>query len=168
MWAGFDAATQDILMILDGDLTVPPEELDKFYRALVENRGEFINGTRMVYPMRDQAMRLANIFGNKVFGAIVSYVLRQRMSDTLCGTKALWRSHYLRMKGLRATWGVEDRWGDYELIFGASKLSLRYVEVPVHYMERTYGETKMTGRLGNAAVMARMCVAAFWYFRRPS
>jgi hypothetical protein len=161
VWAGFDAAENDVLMILDGDLAVPPEELPKFYRALVEGRGEFINGTRMVYPMRDQAMRLANVFGNKLFSLLFSHILSRDISDTLCGTKVLWRGDYERLKPLRGSWGIEDRWGDYELIFGAAKLNLAHVDLPVHYMERTYGETKMTGRLRNAWVMLRMCLAAF-------
>jgi hypothetical protein len=165
VWCGFDAAENDLLMILDGDLTVPPEELTKFYRALVQGRGEFINGTRMVYPMRDQAMRLANIFGNKLFSLAFSYILGQDVSDTLCGTKALWRDDFQRLKLLRGSWGVEDRWGDYELIFGAATLNLAHVDLPVHYMERTYGETKMTSRLRNAGVMLRMCLAAFTRLR---
>lgn len=165
VWCGFDAAENDILMILDGDLAVPPEELPKFYRALVRGRGEFINGTRMVYPKRDQAMRLGNIFGNKLFSLLFSHILSQDISDTLCGTKVFWRSDYQRIKQLRGSWGVEDRWGDYELIFGAAKLNLAHVDLPVHYMERTYGETKMTGRLRNARVMLRMCFAAFTRLR---
>jgi glycosyltransferase involved in cell wall biosynthesis len=161
VWCGFAAAENDILMILDGDLAVPPEDLPRFYNALVQRRGEFINGTRMIYPMRDQAMRLANIFGNKMFGMLFSHILRQDISDTLCGTKALWRADFERMRPLRGTWGIDDRWGDYELIFGAAKLNLKRVDMPVHYMERTYGETKMTGRLGNALVMLKMCLAAY-------
>lgn len=161
VWCGFEAANNDILMILDGDLAVPPEELPKFYRAIVQGRGEFINGTRMVYPMRDQAMRLANILGNKMFSLLFSFILGQDISDTLCGTKVMWRSDYQRLKLLRGSWGIDDRWGDYELIFGAAKLNLAHVDLPVHYMERTYGETKMTGRLRNAWVMLQMCLAAF-------
>ena len=166
VWAGFDAARGDILMILDGDLSVPPEELPRFYRALVENKGEFINGSRLVFPMRDQAMRVANVVGNKVFSLLFSYILRQNLKDTLCGTKVLWRRDYERIRRLRGSWGIEDRWGDYELIFGAAKCHLKIVEMPVHYMERVHGTTKMTDRLRNAAVMFRMCLAAYRKFWR--
>ena len=38
-------------MILDADLTVMPEELPLFFKALVGNVGEFINGSRLVYPV---------------------------------------------------------------------------------------------------------------------
>jgi hypothetical protein len=161
VWCGFDAAKNDILMILDGDLAVPPEELPKFYDALASGRGEFINGTRMVYPMRNQAMRLLNLFGNKMFSMIFGFILGQEISDTLCGTKVLWRKDYERIRGLRGSWGTADRWGDYELILGAARLSLKHVDLPVHYMERTYGDTKMTRRLMNASVMLRMSLAAF-------
>ncbi len=165
VWAGFDAARGDVLMILDADLAVPPEELPRFYEALLKGRGEFINGSRMVYPMRDQAMRLLNIFGNKAFSLLFSYILRQNIKDTLCGTKVLSRRDYERLRPFRDTWGITDRWGDYELIFGAARCNLKIVDLPVHYMERVHGATKMTGRLGNARVMFRMCVAAARKFR---
>lgn len=160
VWTGFDAAQGDILMILDADLTTIPEELPYFYRAIAEGKGEFINGSRMVYPMDERAMKPLNVLGNKMFSLAFSYLLGQRIKDTLCGTKVLWKRDYERMKPLRDTWGVTDRWGDYELIFGAAKLNLKIVDLPVHYLERVYGETKMTKRFKNAAVMARMCLAA--------
>lgn len=165
VWTGFDAATGDVLMILDADLTVMPEELPYFYNALIEGKGEFINGTRMVYPMQKEAMRTFNIIGNKFFSVTFSYLLGQRLTDTLCGTKVLWRKDWPRVKALLGSWGIEDRWGDYELIFGAAKLHLKTVEVPVHYLERVYGETKMTKRITNGLVMLRMCLAAFRKFK---
>ena len=165
VWCGFGAAKNDILMILDGDLAVPPELLPRFYGALVLGRGEFVNGTRMVYPMRDQAMRLANVFGNKLFSLLFSHILRTEISDTLCGTKALWRKDFERMRPFRGTWGTRDRWGDYELIFGAARLNLKHIDLPVRYMERTYGRTKMTGRLRNATTMLRMCLGAYFRLR---
>ncbi len=165
VWTGFDSAQGDILMILDGDLAVPPEELPSFYDALVSGRGEFINGSRLVYPIRTLAMRTANVIGNKLFSLLFSHILREEIQDTLCGTKVLYARDYARIKKLRGSWGVRDRWGDYELIFGAAKLNLKYLELPVHYMERHYGQTKMTGRLRNAAIMLRMCAAAYRCFR---
>lgn len=165
VWTGFDAATGDMLMILDADLTVIPEELPYFYDALAKGRGEFINGSRMVYPMQKEAMRTFNIIGNKFFSLSFSYLLGQNLTDTLCGTKVIWRRDWPRIKRLLGSWGITDRWGDYELIFGAAKLHLKIVEVPVHYLERTYGETKMTKRLQNGLVMLRMCLAALKKFK---
>jgi hypothetical protein len=165
VWAGFDAATGDILMILDADLTVIPEELPYFYGAISSGAGEFINGTRMVYPMQKEAMRTLNIIGNRFFSGTFSYLLGQNLTDTLCGTKVLWRRDWPRVKKLLGSWGITDRWGDYELIFGAAKLHLKIVEVPVHYLERTYGETKMTKRFQNGLVMLRMCFAALKKFK---
>ncbi len=165
VWTGFEAATGDILMILDADLTVVPEELPYFYNAIAEGRGEFINGSRMIYPMQGQAMRSLNIIGNKFFSMSFSYLLGQRLTDTLCGTKVLWRRDWPRIRALLGSWGIEDRWGDYELIFGAAKLHLKVVEVPVHYFERVYGETKMTKRLTNGLIMLRMCMAALRKFK---
>lgn len=160
VWTGFDAAENDILMILDADLTVLPEELPYFYEAIARDHGEFVNGSRMTYPMHQGAMRMANAVGNKGFSVFISYLLGQRIRDTLCGTKVLWRADYARMKALRGTWGVEDRWGDYELLFGAAKRHLKIVEVPIHYVDRIYGETKMTNRAGNGWRMLRLCMGA--------
>lgn len=160
VWTGFDHAISDILMILDADLTVIPEELPYFYEAISQNRGEFINGSRLVYPMREEAMRIANIAGNKFFSMMFSYILDTRIKDTLCGTKVLWRSDFEKIKKSRGSWGIEDRWGDYELIFGAAKNHLKIIDLPVHYMERTYGETKMTNRLKNGLIMLKMCIVS--------
>lgn len=160
VWECYEHAKGDILMILDADLTVIPEELPYFYEAIAKRRGEFINGSRLVYPMHKDAMRLFNVIGNKFFSTAFTYILDTRIKDTLCGTKVMWRTDYERVKKLRGTWGIEDRWGDYELIFGAAKRHLKIIDLPVHYVDRTYGETKMTGRIKNGLIMLRMCKAA--------
>ncbi len=165
VWAGFNESTEDILMILDGDLTVPPEELPKFFHALVQNKGEFINGTRAVYPMEDKSMRFVNVLGNKAFSFLFSSILRRNVTDTLCGTKTIWRRDWVRIKPFLGSWGIDDRWGDYEIIFGAARLGLKQCDMPIHYMERIYGETKMTGRLRNAWIMLRMCMSAYLNLR---
>lgn len=160
VWTCFDAAQNDVLMILDADLTVIPEELPYFYEAISKGYGEFINGSRLLYPMHDEAMRFFNVVGNKFFSLFFSYILDTKIKDTLCGTKVLYRTDYQEIKKLRGTWGVDDRWGDYELIFGAAKTQLKIIDLPVHYMERTYGETKMTGRIKNGLIMLKMSFAA--------
>jgi hypothetical protein len=147
-------------MILDADLTVIPEELPYFYEAIVQNYGEFINGSRLVYPMHKGAMEIFNVIGNKFFSALFSYILDTKIKDTLCGTKVLWKKDYERIKKLRGSWSIRDRWGDYELIFGAAKNHLKIIDLPVHYMERTYGETKMTNRIRNGLIMLKMCVVS--------
>lgn len=160
VWTCFDHATCDVLMILDADLTVVPEELPYFYEAIKKHRGEFINGSRLVYPMHNNAMPFFNTVGNKFFSLAFSYILDTPIKDTLCGTKVLFRKDFEKIKLLRGKWGVEDRWGDYELIFGAAKQHLKIIDLPVHYYERTYGETKMTGRVKNGLIMLKMCRAA--------
>ena len=159
VWTGFRAARGDILMILDADLTVMPEELPMFFRSLVQGQGGFVNGSRLVYPMPDLAMKFANIVGNKFFGVLFSFLLDQRIKDTLCGTKVLWRKDWMRMEAFLGSWGIRDLWGDYELLFGASKLHLEIVEAPVHYQERLHGVTKMTRVFANGWRMLRIC----WY-----
>ncbi len=160
VWTCFDAAKNDVLMILDADLTVIPEELPYFYEAISKRHGEFINGSRLVYPMHNQAMPFFNVIGNKFFSMAFTYILDTPIKDTLCGTKVLLRTDFEKIKKLRGTWGINDRWGDYELIFGAAKQNLKIVDLPVHYYERTYGETKMTGRIKNGLIMLKMCRTA--------
>jgi len=140
---GFAKAKGDLLMILDADLTVDPEDLPKFYNAIVENKGEFINGSRLVYPLEKQAMRFLNMIANKLFGWVFTWLLGQRYRDTLCGTKVLSKNDYNRIVENRAYFGDFDPFGDFDLIFGATKLGLKTIEVPVRYKERTYGTTNI-------------------------
>jgi SAM-dependent methyltransferase len=140
----FDSATGDILMILDADLTVSPEELPKFYNALCEGKGEFINGCRLVYPMDKNAMRFLNLLGNKFFGWFFSYLLSQPLKDTLCGTKVLFRSDYETIKANRSYFGDFDPFGDFDLLFGAAKQNLKITEVIIRYKDREYGSTQIS------------------------
>ncbi len=141
---GFAQATCDVLMILDSDLTVPPEDLPKFHRALVTGRGDFINGVRLVYPMEGEAMRFLNLLGNKFFSSALSWVLEQPIKDSLCGTKVLWRRDYERIAAHREFFGDFDPFGDFDLLFGAARLNLRITDLPVRYRARTYGDTKIS------------------------
>ncbi len=158
--AGFAEARNDVLLILDADMTVMPEDLPSFVEVLTSGRGEMVNGSRLVYPTESGAMNFANIIGNKLFAMLFTFLLSQRMKDTLCGTKAIWRRDYPKIIESRAHFGDVDRWGDYDWIFGAARHNLHIVELPVHYHPRTAGETKMTRRLGNALIMLRMCGVA--------
>jgi SAM-dependent methyltransferase len=156
---GFAAATGDVLMILDADLTMPPEDLPKFFRALASGRGEFINGSRLVYPMEKQAMRFLNTLGNKFFSLAFTFLLGQRFKDTLCGTKVLLRSDYARIAAGRSYFGDFDPFGDFDLIFGAAKLDLKIVEVPIRYKDRTYGSTQIS-RFRHGWLLLRMVLFA--------
>ena len=161
---GFAAATGDILFILDADLTVPPEDLPKFYLAIAEGRAEFVNGSRLAYPMEGEAMRLLNTLGNKAFGLALSATLEQRLKDTLCGTKVMYRRDYQRLAENRHFFGDFDPFGDFDLLFGAAKLNLKIVELPIRYRARTYGETKIS-RFKNGLELLRMTEYAFRKFR---
>ncbi|HRN78518.1 MAG TPA: bifunctional class I SAM-dependent methyltransferase/glycosyltransferase family 2 protein [Candidatus Dependentiae bacterium] len=140
---GFAHATGDILMILDGDLTMPAEQLPKFFDALVSGKGEFINGSRLVYSMEPGAMRFLNMLANFFFGVLFSWTLGQRIKDTLCGTKVLWRKDYERIAANRHYFGLIDPFGDFDLLFGAAKRTLKIVDLPVPYKSRTYGQTNI-------------------------
>lgn len=141
---GFDMATCKILMILDADMTVPPEDLMKFYEAIHSGKGEFINGSRLVYPMEKDAMRTLNIMGNKFFSMMFTWILSQRIKDTLCGTKVLTKANYENLKEAKKFLGDFDPFGDFDLILGASKLNLKFAEIPVRYKARIYGSTNIS------------------------
>lgn len=156
---GFEKANGDVLMILDADLTVPPEDLPRFYEALVSGKGEFINGVRLVYPMEKEAMRTLNFLGNKFFSLAFSWLLGQPIKDTLCGTKVLWKKDYEQITINRSYFGDFDPFGDYDLIFGASKLNLKIVDLPIRYRERTYGATNIS-RWKHGLLLLRMVAFA--------
>jgi SAM-dependent methyltransferase len=141
---GFSEASGDILMILDADLTVPPEDLSKFYNALASGTGEYINGCRLVYPLEKNSMRILNMMGNRFFSIMFSWILGQKLKDTLCGTKVISRSNWEKLIAGRKYFGDFDPFGDFDLIFGASKLNLKIVEVPIRYKAREYGETNIS------------------------
>ena len=155
----FEAATGEILMILDADLTMPPEELPKFYDALRYNKGEFINGSRLVYPMDKNAMRFLNLLGNKFFGMFFSYLLGQRLKDTLCGTKVLYKKDYDQIVRNRHFFGDFDPFGDFDLIFGAAKLNLKITEIIIRYRDREYGSTQIS-RFRHGLLLIRMTLFA--------
>lgn len=157
--AGFERATGDILMILDADLTVPPEDLPRFYEALVSGKGEFINGVRLVYPMEKEAMRTLNFIGNKFFSMAFSWLLGQSIKDTLCGTKVLYKKDYELIAANRSYFGDFDPFGDFDLIFGAAKLNLKIVDLPIRYRERTYGTTNIS-RWKHGLLLFRMVAFA--------
>ena len=157
----FSQAKNDILMILDADLTVPPEDLPKFFNTIVSGKGEFINGTRLVYQMEDEAMRFLNLLGNKFFSRAFTYILEQRIKDTLCGTKVLWREDYSKIDEGMEYFGDFDPFGDFDLLFGASKLNLKIVEIPIRYRERAYGSTQIR-RFRHGLLLLRMTFFALW------
>jgi len=140
---GFEKSSGDILMVLDADLTVIPEDLPRFYQALASGKGEFINGVRLVYPMEKHAMRFINQIGNKFFSLAFTWLLGQPIKDTLCGTKVLHRSDYLQIQKNRSCFGDFDPFGDFDLIFGATKQNLKMIDLPIRYRDRTYGKTNI-------------------------
>jgi SAM-dependent methyltransferase len=164
--SAFDVATGDVLMILDADLTVPPEDLPRFYDALTRHKGEFVNGVRLVYPMEKNAMRPLNTAGNYFFSIIFSWLLEQPVKDTLCGTKVMFRTDYQKLANNRHFFGEFDPFGDFDLLFGAYKLNLKIIDLPVRYRERKYGSTNIS-RFSHGLILLKMAAFAaakikFW------
>ncbi len=164
--AGFNQATGDMLMILDADLTVRPEDLPRFYNALIRCKGDFINGVRLVYPMEKNAMRPLNTVGNYFFSILFSWLLEQPIKDTLCGTKVMYKSDYLKLAANRPFFGEFDPFGDFDLLFGAYKLNLKIIDLPIRYQERKYGDTNIS-RFSHGLILLKMAAFAaakikFW------
>ena len=160
VYKAFDNARGDVLMILDADLTMPPEELYKFWDAISSGQGEYINGSRLVYPMDKDAMRFLNLIANHIFSIIFSWLLNQRYTDTLCGTKVLFRSDYINVKNNQSYFGDFDPFGDFDLIFGSSKLNLKMIEIPIRYRARNYGSTQIS-RFRHGLQLLRMVLHGY-------
>jgi glycosyltransferase involved in cell wall biosynthesis len=161
VFTAYDLARGDVLMILDADLTVPPEQLPKFWHAIRSGQGEFINGSRLVYPLEEDAMRFLNLIANKTFSYLFSWLLNQRYTDTLCGTKVIRRSDYYRLREGKSYFGDFDPFGDFDLIFGAAKLNLKSIDLPIRYAARVYGETQIS-RFRHGLMLLRMVIFAFF------
>lgn len=158
VFQGFDAAEGEVVMILDADLAVAPEDLHRFHDAIAEGSAEFANGSRFVYPMDTRAMRALNGVGNRAFASLLSRLLKTRITDSLCGTKAMRRSDWHRMGAVRQRLGGHDPWGDFDLLLAAGALGLAIRDIPVVYHARVAGESKMH-RFAHGAVLARTCLA---------
>jgi glycosyltransferase involved in cell wall biosynthesis len=156
---GYSAAKGDILMILDADLTVAPEDLPKFYNAITSGKGEFINGVRLVYPMEKNAMRPLNTLGNYFFSSMFSWMLEMPVKDSLCGTKVMFRTDYVKLAENRRFFGDFDPFGDFDLLFGAFKLNLKIIDLPIRYRERKYGDTNIS-RFRHGVILLRMVMFA--------
>jgi hypothetical protein len=161
---GFREAKHDLLMILDADLTVPPEDLNKFYLAVAEGHADLANGSRLVYDVEPGAMQFLNLIGNKFFSAVFSVLLQQPVKDTLCGTKVLRRSDYEAIARSRSYFGDFDPFGDFDLLLGAGRQGLKIVDVPVRYQARTYGTTNIS-RFRHGLILLRMAAFGFWKLR---
>ena len=161
VFAAFDISSKDVLIILDGDLTVPPEDIPKFWKKISKGEGEYINGSRLVYPMENQAMRFLNYIANKLFSILFTWLLGQRYTDTLCGTKVIRRKHYIKASKRNKDLGNFDPFGDFFIIFGAARLNLKMVEVPIRYRAREYGETQIS-RFSHGFLLVKMVIFAFF------
>jgi hypothetical protein len=161
---GFAAARGDVVIILDADLTVQAEDLPKFFRAVASGRCDFANGCRLIYPLKPEAMPRLNQWANRFFAALLSYILGIRVKDTLCGTKALWREDYWQIAKLRQEWGNFDPFGDFDLLLGAAKRTLKILDIPVRYFPRTYGRSNIH-HLRDGLRLLQICGFALKHFK---
>lgn len=161
VFQAFEKATNDVLIILDGDLTVPPEDIPKFWNKISNGDAEYVNGSRLIYPMENEAMRFLNYVANKMFSILFTWLLGQRYTDTLCGTKVIRKSHYEKARKRNKDLGDFDPFGDFFIIFGAARLNLKMLEVPIRYRAREYGETQIS-RFSHGFLLIKMVIFAFF------
>ena len=161
VFEAFSIATKDVLIILDGDLTVPPEDIPKFWKKISQGEAEYINGSRLVYPMENEAMRFLNYIANKSFSILFTWLLGQRYTDTLCGTKVIRKRHFDKACERNKDLGDFDPFGDFFIIFGAARLNLKMIEVPIRYRAREYGETQIS-RFSHGLLLVKMVIFAFF------
>ena len=161
VFEAFSIATKDVLIILDGDLTVPPEDIPKFWKKISQGEAEYINGSRLVYPMENEAMRFLNYIANKMFSLLFTWLLGQRYTDTLCGTKVIRKRHFDKACNRNKDLGHFDPFGDFFIIFGAARLNLKMIEVPIRYRAREYGETQIS-RFSHGFLLIKMVIFAFF------
>lgn len=164
VYEGFAQATGDILMILDGDATMPAEELQKFYDSLVSNKGEFINGSRLIYGMESEAMRFLNMLANHFFAVLFSWIIGQPIKDTLCGTKVFFRYEFDALLKSIKPLANRDPFGDFDLLFGAAKLNLKIIDMPVHFKARSYGVTQIR-RFYHGLMLLKMSIVGCIFFK---
>jgi SAM-dependent methyltransferase len=161
---GISKSNYEIIVILDADISVEPEYLTRFYDIYCSGYADFVNGSRLVYPMQKDAMRTLNRIGNVFFAKNLSYLLDVKLGDTLCGTKLFSRKDYERFVQWRKLFGDFDPFGDFELIFPAAILGLGIIDVPVPYKARIYGKTNIN-RFRDGYVLLKMTFIAFFYVK---
>jgi len=161
VFQAFSEASKDVLIILDGDLTVSPEDIPKFWKKISTGEAEYINGTRLIYPMEQEAMRFLNYIANKIFSILFTWLLGQAYTDTLCGTKVIRKKHFDRAQSINKDLGDFDPFGDFFIIFGSSRLNLKMIEVPIRYRAREYGETQIS-RFSHGLLLIKMVIFAFF------
>lgn len=156
---GFAKARNELLFVFDSDLTVGTKDLPKFYNAVSTGKGDLVMGSRLIYPMEELAMRFLNILGNKFFSIAFTFLLDQKIRDTLCGTKVILRSKYREIEKNRKLFGDFDPFGDFDLIFGSAKLNYKILEIPVRYKQRVYGVTNIS-RFSHGLLLLKMAYFA--------
>ncbi len=134
---GIKKSNGKFIAILDADCSVKPKEIKKFFKELEKEKKRIIIGNRFFKKMEKNAMPSLHILGNRFFALLFSIALRQKIHDTLCGTKAFANESAKKMHL------EENSWPDFELLFKAKKIGLEIIEVPVTYHARKHGESKM-------------------------
>tara|TARA_B110000977_G_scaffold125183_1_gene160299 strand:+ start:1495 stop:2904 length:1410 start_codon:yes stop_codon:yes gene_type:complete len=165
VYKGINLASGEIILIYDADLTVSFDDLVNSINLLLKTDADFINCTRMIMPQQKNAMKFLNFYGNLFFAFLFSILFKQKITDTLCGTKIFFKKDWEQIKKYNNTWGAKDLWGDFDLLLGAYKNNLKIVENPISYTDRKEDETKMTGIIKNSIRMLIITFVAYYKLR---
>jgi hypothetical protein len=162
---GFKEAQGEVIILYEGDGTSDPRDLYYVWEAMQSKRFEFIEGSRLVYPFHTKAMPWTNKIGNMIFAKWFSFFLGQRVTDVLSGIKAILKKDYELLYTQWGFLGVPDPFGDFELLYGAARMGLKFGEIPIHYYPRPYGTPK-TRVLFHGLRLLAMAIRGYWIFRR--
>ena len=143
VWEALNVVENDLIAILDADISVDPETLSDFFDIIEKNNADFVNGTRLIYDMEKNSMRFLNRIGNRFFQFFISKIIKEALTDSLCGTKVFKKSYLNDLYFWQNIFGKKDPFGDFDLIFAAAYSGQKIVEMPIVYRERKYGTTQI-------------------------
>jgi len=147
---GFDAATGDIIVMIDADGSTDPAEIPRFVDALVAG-SDFAKGSRFISGGGSDDITPVRRLGNWFLNALVNVAYRTRYTDLCYGYNAFWR-HCLDEIRLDAGDVTEDRamqWGDgfeIETIINVrvARVGLSIAEVPSFEQPRLHGDSNLS------------------------
>jgi glycosyltransferase involved in cell wall biosynthesis len=160
---GFEAATGDVIVMLDADGSADPHEMPRFVDALVAG-ADFAKGTRFALGGGSSDITRLRRLGNDGLTAIFNLCYGRRYSDLCYGYNVFWR-HCLPVLGLDATApappGGGKLWGDgfeVETLIHVriAKAGLRVAEVPSYEYPRLHGVSNLNATRDGLRVVRTM------------
>jgi glycosyltransferase involved in cell wall biosynthesis len=149
------AGGAEILVFLDGDGGDRPESIPSLVQPLVEDKCDFVIGSRTRVGREPGSMRAHQAIAGYVIGAAIGLVCGVRYTD-MCAFRAI-RADALARLGMREmTYG----W-NLEMQMRAARAGLKILELPVPYGRRLAGKSKVAGSLRGSVKAGSRILATF-------